>query len=301
MDALTAKDIIGTSIIATVCALTVYALYATYLKPETAAKLGLNGTWQKYKLIQKTRVTHNTSKLRFALQSTDTVLGLPCGNHLRFRFFEKSAESDEMDEVRRTYTPISSDRDLGYMEFMIKTYEKGKMTQYLDKLVPGKDSMEIYGPMGHIHYKRPGFFTIKQGKEHNNYKVQKIGMVCGGTGITPMLQIVDEIVSNSRDKTQVSMIFGNVSIDDILLKKELEAIRQKHENIHIRFIIDKAPTDGREWNEDVGYVTEDTLKKWIFPAGLDAITFLCGPPIMVKIVKGNLLKMGHEKNRVVSS
>jgi len=186
------------------------------------------------------------------------------------------------------------------MEFMIKTYEHGKMTQFLDKLVPGKDTMDICGPLGSIHYKRPGSFTIKQGKERNNYKVKQIGMVCGGTGITPMLQLIDEIVSNSRDKTQVSMIFGNVSIDDILMKPELEAIRRKHDNIHIRFIIDKAPTDGREWNEDVGYVTTDLMQKYLFPAGQDTITMLCGPPIMCKIVKGNLLKMGHEKKRIVS-
>ena len=62
----------------------------------------------------------------------------------------------------------------------------------------------------------------------------------------------------------------------------------------------QAPTDGTEWNEDVGYVTEDILKKWLLPAGPETITFLCGPPIMVKIVKGNLIKMGHEKKRVVS-
>jgi len=300
MDKFTTQDAVGTTIIVTVCALTVYAFYATYFKPEAAPKLGLNGKFQRYKLIKKTRVTHNTSKLRFALQTPDTVLGLPCGNHLSFRFFEKNAESDEMDEIRRTYTPISSDRDLGFFEFMIKTYDNGKMTQHLDQLVPGRDSMEIRGPIGHINYKRPGFFSIKRGRESNNFRVKHIGMVCGGTGVTPMLQLIAEIVANSKDRTQVSMIFGNVSIDDILLKSELEAIREKHDNVHIRFIIDKAPTDGREWNEDVGYVTVDIMEKWLFPAAKDTITLLCGPPIMCKIVKGNLLKMGHEKDRVVS-
>ena len=54
-----------------------------------------------------------------------------------------------------------------------------------------------------------------------------------------MLQIIDEIAVNQKDETQVSMIFCNVSIDDILMKPELEAIRKKHDNIHIRFIIDK--------------------------------------------------------------
>lgn len=240
MDKLTTKDIIGTSIIVTVCVLGVYAIYANYLKPADDKKKGLQERkYQKYKLIKKINVSHNTRKFRFALQTPSTELGLPCGKNISFRMFEKNSETQEMDEIRRPYTPITSNREKGYFDMMIKIYPDGKMTSYLDKLVPNKDYIEARGPMGNIHYKRPGLFAIKQKKETNQYKVKKIGMICGGTGITPMLQIIEEICVNSKDKTQVSMIFGNVSIDDILLKPELEQIRQKYDNIHIRFIIDK--------------------------------------------------------------
>jgi hypothetical protein len=34
------------------------------------------------------------------------------------------------------------------------------------------------------------------------------GMMAGGTGITPMLQVVDHIMRNPADKTQVSPVVG---------------------------------------------------------------------------------------------
>lgn len=237
MDKITSKDIIGTTIIATVCVLGLYAVYANYFaNSDKNKKVGLEKTkYQKYKLIKKINVSHNTRKFRFSLQTPSTKLGLPVGKNISFRYFEEN-----MDEIRRPYTPITSNREKGYFDMMIKIYENGKMTQYLDKLIVNKDFIEARGPMGNIHYIKPGVFNIKQKKELNTYNVKKIGMICGGTGITPMLQIINEIIYKpNNDKTQISMIFGNVSIDDILLKPQLEEIRENNENVHIRFIIDK--------------------------------------------------------------
>ena len=35
------------------------------------------------------------------------------------------------------------------------------------------------------------------------------GMVAGGTGLTPMLQVIKEILRNPEDKTSVHLIFAN--------------------------------------------------------------------------------------------
>lgn len=50
-----------------------------------------------------------------------------------------------------------------------------------------------------------------------------IGMVAGGSGITPMLQVIDEILSNKDDKTQVSLVFANQTESDIILKDRIDA------------------------------------------------------------------------------
>ena len=49
-----------------------------------------------------------------------------------------------------------------------------------------------------------------------------------------MLQIATEVLRNPDDKTDVSLIFGNVSDKDILLKKEIDDMARKHPNFHVR-------------------------------------------------------------------
>ena len=46
-------------------------------------------------------------------------------------------------------------------------------------------------------------------------------MIAGGTGITPMLQIIRAILKNPIDMTKINLIYANVNEEDILLKKEL--------------------------------------------------------------------------------
>jgi ferredoxin-NADP reductase len=57
--------------------------------------------------------------------------------------------------------------------------------------------------------------------------------IAGGTGITPMLQVANEVLRNPDDKTEVSLIFGNVSEDDILLRKEIDKLAKQHKNFKV--------------------------------------------------------------------
>ena len=63
------------------------------------------------------------------------------------------------------------------------------------------DTLEFKGPILKLPYKA------------NEY--EHIGMVAGGTGITPMLQVVDEVLANPADKTKISLVFGNQSEADM--------------------------------------------------------------------------------------
>lgn len=49
----------------------------------------------------------------------------------------------------------------------------------------------------------------------------KIGCIAGGTGITPCYQVIQSVLDNKDDKSQLSLIFGNRTTKDILLKEEL--------------------------------------------------------------------------------
>ena len=103
-------------------------------------------------------------------------------------------------------------------------YIGGKMSQHLNDMKIG-DKILMRGPKGHLEYLGKGSFTIARRKDDIvSYKKKKIGMVCGGTGITPMLQVIRAVLKNPEDKTELWLLFANQSEDDILLRKELEAI-----------------------------------------------------------------------------
>lgn len=57
---------------------------------------------------------------------------------------------------------------------------------------------------------------------------KSMGFIAGGSGITPMLQIIEEVLSDPRDDTELRLLFANRSARDILLKARLDALQLKH-------------------------------------------------------------------------
>jgi len=149
-----------------------------------------------FKLIEKEHISHDTRRFRFALQSSEHILGLPIGNHLYL-----SARIDGK-LVIRPYTPTTLDDSIGYFDLVIKVYFKnvhprfpdgGKMSQHLETLEIG-DTIDVRGPSGHIFYNGCGSFSMREsGQPENKVSCKEVGMIAGGTGITPMLQIIQAV------------------------------------------------------------------------------------------------------------
>ena len=61
--------------------------------------------------------------------------------------------------------------------------------------------------------------------------------IAGGSGLTPMLQVAYEILKNPADKTDVTLIFANVSDNDIILREKLEEMEKEHSNFHVHHVV----------------------------------------------------------------
>lgn len=80
-------------------------------------------------------------------------------------------------------------------------------------------------------------------------------MLAGGTGITPMYQVLCAILRNIRDKTEIILLYANRSENDILLKTELDMLALGHSNrISVHYILSQ-PVDKEAWllNKDSRY------------------------------------------------
>lgn len=74
-----------------------------------------------------------------------------------------------------------------------------------------------------------------------------------------MWQIMQEIDVNPSDKTKVTLIFGNVSEADILLRKEFEDLAaRKPDQFKVHFVLDKPPTS---WSGASGFINQAVLAK----------------------------------------
>jgi len=85
-------------------------------------------------------------------------------------------------------------------------------------------------------------------------------MTAGGTGITPMFQVIQAAVLNNDD-VDITLLFGNVSEDDILLKKELDAFAEANPSrFRVIYIIDSAKNPDK-WTGHTGYITKELVQK----------------------------------------
>lgn len=232
--------------------------------------------FQEFPLIQKTVLSHNSGVYRFALPRETDILGLPIGQHISI------GATINGKEIVRSYTPTSNDAQKGYFDLLIKDYPQGNISKYIAELKIG-DKIKVKGPKG--------FF------EYTPNMVKQFGMVAGGTGITPMYQIIEAIANNPEDKTEVQLVYGNQTEADILLRPELDKICKEHENIKVYYMLDKPPAG---WKGGVGYVTEEILNRFMPAATPDSMVLLCGPPPMVNGAKKALVNLGFPKAKPVS-
>jgi cytochrome-b5 reductase len=144
------------------------------------------------------------------------------------------------------------------------------MSEHIFSLKPGQ-TLSFKGPIPKYPW---------EANKHNH-----ITLIAGGTGITPMYQLTRKIFSDSEDKTKVSLVFGNLTEDDILLKEEFDKLENDYpQRFRAFYTVDKAPKD---WPHGKGHVTKELLKEILpDPKSENIKIFVCGPPGLYKAISG---------------
>jgi cytochrome-b5 reductase len=169
------------------------------------------------------------------------------------------------------------------------------MSEHIHSLNPG-DSLAFKGPL-------PKYPWEANKHEH-------IALLAGGTGITPMYQLLRAIFNNPEDKTKVTLVFGNPGPEDILLKKELDELENTYpQRFKAFYLLDNPP---KEWTGGKGFITKDLLKTVLpEPKEKNVKVFVCGPPGMYQALSGPkvspkdqgeltgaLKELGYDKDQV---
>ena len=226
--------------------------------------------FKTFPVVKNEILSKDTNLITFKLPSEENTLGLTVASCLSM-----SAEIDGKT-VNRPYTPISRRNQQGTAEFIIKSYpprtdgKPGGMGRHLRSLKPG-DSIKMKGPWGKFAY--------------NANEFEEVGMIAGGTGITPMFQIIQEILYNEDDNTKIKLLYANKSIDDILIKEKLDNLQKEFPTrFNVSYTVDKAPW-WWQLSGETGFVTKQMVERCVFSANNKQKfkIFVCGPQPMVSL------------------
>ena len=140
-------------------------------------------------------VTKNINIYTFTFPRS-SLLGVGPGQHMLLK----------EGGITRQYTPISPIYTQGSFQVLIKTYDDGKMSEFVRRWKKGRTTL-WRGPLGSFQYVA------------NSYK--RVLMLAVGTGLTPMVNVIDKIVSNEDDETFVTLLYGCRCYSEILLRSVL--------------------------------------------------------------------------------
>ncbi|KAJ1976705.1 NADH-cytochrome b5 reductase [Dimargaris xerosporica] len=230
--------------------------------------------FQSFVLKAVEPISHNTKLYRFALPEPNMVLGLDVASCIVTKFVDEQSlgKDGKPKVVIRPYTPTSEEGERGYFDLIVKEYPQGVMSRHIASLKPG-DKLDVKGPIPKYPY------TPNMHKE--------VGLIAGGTGITPMLQLIRKIFNNPEDRTKVSLIFANITENDILMRSGLDRLAEQYpDRFHVYYTLDNPEA---AWKHGRGYVTKEMAKEHLPEPSTspnDMKLFVCGPPPMVKAISG---------------
>ncbi|KAK8091060.1 hypothetical protein PG994_000565 [Apiospora phragmitis] len=246
--------------------------------------------WTKAILSAKKRLSSDTKIFTFDLEHPSQAAGLPVGKHLMMRLRDPVTR----EAIIRSYTPISEIDDKGKLHILVKVYHDtperkgGRMTVALDS-IPIGHFVDFKGPTGRFEYLGHGLCGIGGTQR----KVKRFIMICGGSGITPIFQVLRAVMKDAEDPTRCLLLNGNRAEEDVLLRAEMDDLMMGNE--HKFSLLHTLSQPGANWTGLRGRIDSGLLEKEVGPCadpGCDDLVLICGPEPMEKSVHAILSKLG---------
>ena len=222
-------------------------------------------------VIETVDLTPRVKGLRFELNESKSM-AFKAG-----QFVQMHVPLDGEKVKRTSYSIASPPRDGRHFDLCITRVENGVSSNFLHGLKAG-DKVTATGPLGR--------FTLPDPLARDSV------FVCTGSGIAPFRSMINDLFDRKSGRN-VYLVFGNRHEEDILYRREWEALARSHPNFRANLLLSR-PRDG--WSGPKGYV-QDHIVPFV-PDPLAKDFFICGLVKMIDAVQEKLLSLGVPKEQI---
>lgn len=191
------------------------------------------------------------------------------------QFVFVSAEVDG-EKIRKPLTLSSSPTEKDHIEFT-KKLTGHEFSNALDAMEIG-DTVTIDGPYGKMTFEG---------------EAEKIALLSGGIGITPMISICKYCTDMGLD-TKITLISSTRSEKDCIFREELELMQHKNRNLKV---VETLTRPKPEWKGCTGRICDTMIIREI-PDYKERVFYLCGPPAMVEAMDSIIKELGLPKEQI---
>lgn len=200
------------------------------------------------------------------------------GQHLTFR---KEVNGEEIRRSYSIFNPANEDD----IKVLIKKVDDGQFSVPAQTEFSIGQNIEVMAPTGNF---------VMVPNDDKNY-----ALFAAGSGITPILGMVYEVLNNSN--SHINLYYGNSTVESTLLKTQLSDLKDLYpDRLSISYFLSQEPVDvalysGRIDSSKINKIYDNELKH-LEIAGY----FLCGPGGMIDEVKTVLKEKGIDKQIIHS-
>jgi benzoate/toluate 1,2-dioxygenase reductase component len=179
----------------------------------------------------------------------------------------------------RRYSIASAPHDLPKIELLIRLLPGGMMSTWLLEKAAANDVVVLSGPYG-------GFF-LKEGEKAPHI------LVAGGTGLAPMMAMLDVIRARPGRKPPILLSFGCQNADRLFHLEPIDLRRQWMPSLTTLISVDKGPAPA-----EVLICDPVAALNHAGPIDPASIAYLCGPPGLIEAARARLMQFGLSAERI---
>ncbi|MCS5480896.1 benzoate 1,2-dioxygenase electron transfer component BenC [Corynebacterium sp. YIM 101645] len=201
------------------------------------------------------RLSESTVKFAVQIEERESLNYLP-GQYMNI--------APPNSDFHRSYS-FSSGPSEDIVTFLVKLTRGGLMSEYLTDTAKVGDKLNLTGPMGSFFLREP---------------LNPILLLAGGTGLAPVLSILEKLSEDELLDVPVRLIYGATFDHDLVELEKIETFKDRLPDFDWFSVV----SDPETKNERKGYVTDHMDPAEHLHNG-EADVYLCGPPPMVEAVR----------------